>query len=132
MIDIDDTISRTESGNYASATVIAPMRRRLQEYRQNGFTIVLFTARNMRTYNGNTGLIIANTVPVLIDWLQRHEIEYDEIHVGKPWCGFDGFYVDDKAIRPDEFTSLSLSEIEELLARSADRMRELEAGEETQ
>ena len=33
------------------------------------------------------------------------------LHMGKPWGGKGGFYVDDKAIRPDEFTSLTYEEI---------------------
>ncbi|HFM3195463.1 TPA: capsular biosynthesis protein, partial [Escherichia coli] len=45
----------------------------------------------------------------------RNNIPYDEIIVGKPWCGTNGFYVDDKAIRPSEFISLSETEIAELL-----------------
>jgi capsule biosynthesis phosphatase len=44
-------------------------------------------------------------------WLDRHQVPYDELHVGKPWGGKGGFYVDDKAIRPDEFTRLSYEEI---------------------
>jgi capsule biosynthesis phosphatase len=31
--------------------------------------------------------------------------------MGKPWGGRGGFYVDDKAIRPDEFLRLSYEEI---------------------
>lgn len=41
----------------------------------------------------------------------------DEIIIGKPWCGYDGFYVDDKAIRPSEFTSLNYEQIKELLKK---------------
>jgi capsule biosynthesis phosphatase len=73
----------------------------------------------MRTYEGQIGKINANTLPVIIDWLARHEIPYDELHVGKPWCGTDGFYVDDKAIRPSEFLALSHAEIQALLAKEA-------------
>nr|MBP7234731.1 capsular biosynthesis protein [Moraxella sp.] len=73
------------------------------------------TSRNMRTYQGNIGAINKNTLPIIIDWLGRHDIPYDELYVGKPWCGFEGFYVDDKAIRPDELVKLSYAEICQLL-----------------
>lgn len=69
----------------------------------------------MRTYDGNIGKINANTLPVIVDWLSRHSVPYDEIHVGKPWCGDDGFYVDDKAVRPSEFARMSLEEIRAVL-----------------
>ena len=71
----------------------------------------------MRTYGCSVGKINANTLPVIIAWLQKHEIPYDEIHVAKPWCGNDGFYIDDKAIRPSEFARLSYEEIQQLLAK---------------
>ncbi len=45
----------------------------------------------MRTYEGNVGKINVNTLPIIIDWLERHNVPYDEIYVGKPWCGHDGF-----------------------------------------
>ena len=69
----------------------------------------------MRTYQGNIGAINKHTLPIIIDWLRRHDIPYDELYVGKPWCGFEGFYVDDKAIRPDELVKLSYAEICQLL-----------------
>ena len=69
----------------------------------------------MRTHQGNVGLINVHTLPVITDWLRRHDIPYDEIHVGKPWCGHDGFHVDDKALRPDEFVRMSHEEIAALL-----------------
>jgi len=87
----------------------------LRDYKAKGFGIVIHTARNMRTYEENVGKIVANTVPVILDWLAKHEVPYDELRVGKPWCGDGGFYVDDKAIRPDEFTRLSYEEILDLI-----------------
>ena len=90
---------------------------RLREYRERGFEIVISSSRQMRTYSGNVGMINVHTLPVIVDWLRAHDIPFDEIHVGKPWCGFEGFYIDDKAVRPREFASLSSEEIEELLLR---------------
>jgi len=71
----------------------------------------------MRTYNGSVGLINVNTLPIILEWLEKHDVPYDEIIVGKPWCGHEGFYVDDKAIRPSEFNTLSYDEIQTLLAK---------------
>lgn len=126
IVDVDDTLSRAKNGDYANATVIEPVRRRLVALRDEGFTIVLHSARNMRTYKGSIGEIYAKTLPVLMDWLAKHDVPYDEIIMGKPWCGFEGFYIDDKAVRPDEFASLSLDEIETLLEASKARMKALQ------
>lgn len=55
----------------------------------------------------------------MMEWLDRCEIPYDEIHLGKPWPGRGGFYVDDKTIRPDEFVKLSYNEILGLIGEKA-------------
>lgn len=116
-MDVDGTISHCSNGDYANAEPAEAVIRKMREYQDKGFEIVLYTARNMRTYEGSLGKITANTVPVLIEWLARHNVPYDEIIVGKPWCGTEGFYVDDKAIRPSEFTDLSYQEIAELTGK---------------
>jgi capsule biosynthesis phosphatase len=115
IMDLDDTISFTVGGQYSDASPNLPIVEKLREYKAMGFEIAINTSRNMRTYAGNIGKINANTLPVIIAWLEQHNIPYDEIYTGKPWCGFEGFYVDDRSIRPDEFASLSYDEIKQLL-----------------
>lgn len=115
IFDLDDTLCHTKDGDYKNAQPALEMIEKLRDYHRQGFTIVLNTSRNMRTFSGNVGQINKNTLPIIIDWLERHNVPYDEIYVGKPWCGFEGFYIDDKAIRPDEFLKLSYPEICKLL-----------------
>jgi len=117
IMDLDGTITSGESGNYSEATPQGGVVQKMREYKEMGFEIVISTARNMRTYEGNVGKINVHTLPVIIAWLDKHDIPYDEIIVGKPWCGFEGFYVDDKSVRPSEFTSMSLDEINAMLAK---------------
>ncbi len=113
VFDIDGTICpiRGSDEKYEDIVPHPEVLERLREYREKGFYIILSTSRNMNTYNGNVGLLIANTAKLLFAWLDRHEIPYDELHVGKPWPGRGGFYVDDKSIRPDEFLRMSYEEI---------------------
>lgn len=115
IFDLDDTLCTTQNGDYANAQPITEVIEKLRDYHRQGFTIVINTSRNMRTYQGNIGAINKNTLPIITEWLDRHAIPYDELYVGKPWCGFEGFYVDDKAIRPDELVKLSYAEICQLL-----------------
>lgn len=119
VVDIDGTLtSFMEDGqSYANVGVVEMVKNRLVELKNQGFWIILATSRNMRTYEGNIGLIMKHTAPVLLHWLAQNEIPYDEIHFGKPWCGHGGFYVDDRAIRPREFVELSLDEISALLKK---------------
>lgn len=121
IVDLDDTICSTVGGDYANSIPKDNIILKLKEYKEMGFEIVINTSRNMRTYSGNVGKISANTLPIIIDWLNEHDIPYDELYVGKPWCGFDGFYVDDKAIRPSEFSSLSYDEIKKLLEKESNK-----------
>ena len=114
IMDLDNTITLTEDCDYKNAKPIASVIEKLKEYKAQGFEIIISSSRNMRTYEGNVGKINVNTLPIIIDWLERHNVPYDEIYVGKPWCGHDGFYVDDRAIRPDEFSSMSYDEIRKL------------------
>lgn len=120
VFDLDGTLTHDDPAvGYADRRPNAAVVEQLRAYRAQGFEIVICSARNMRTFEGQIGKINAHTLPLILEWLARHDIPYDEIHVGKPWCGEDGFYVDDRAIRPSEFTSLTQDEIRALLAREA-------------
>ena len=115
IFDIDNTICTTQNGDYANSVPIPSIVELIRLRKNEGFYIVLFTSRNMRSYDGSIGKINKFTVPVLVDWLSTHEIPYDELIVGKPWPGPDGYYIDDRAIRPSEFLSLSHQQILSLL-----------------
>lgn len=117
IIDLDDTVSFNTEEDYSKAVPCRDIVDRIVFYKEKGFSIVFNTSRNMRTYQGNIGKINANTLPVIIDWLEKHNIPYDEIYTGKPWCGFEGFYVDDKAVRPAEFAKYSYEELLEIMKR---------------
>ena len=115
VIDLDDTISRTKNGDYENSRPEIKVISKIKEYKEKGFEIVIFSSRNMRTYKNNVGKINIHTLPNIINWLTKHDVPFDEVIVGKPWCGFEGFYVDDKAIRPSEFVDKSYDEIVNLL-----------------
>lgn len=115
VIDLDKTLTLGDHKDYSLVSPNLKVIKKLEFYKEKGFKIVVFTARNMRTFQGNVDLIKKNTLPIIIDWLNKHAVCYDEIIVGKPWCGNDGFYVDDRAIRPSEFIDLSPEEINHII-----------------
>lgn len=119
VIDVDGTLAdrRGAGQSYADVSPMTGVVQKVRSLKKQGYWIILYTSRNMRTHDGNIGKIMRHTAPVLVEWLARHEIPYDELHFGKPWCGHDGFYVDDRAIRPKEFVTLGLEEIEAILQR---------------
>ncbi len=119
VMDIDGSLCEIKSSeqSYSEVQPKYEVLKQLVEYQKNGFYIILFTSRQMRTYKGNLGKINANTAKVLIEWLDHYQVPYDELLFGKPWCGKGGFYVDDKAIRPDEFANLNYDEILNLISK---------------
>lgn len=117
IIDLDGTLTIDDDLPYIDKRPNLPLIERLREYKTQGFSIVIFTSRAMRSYNGDIEQIRANALPTILSWLKKHSVPFDEVIIGKAWCGFSGFYVDDRAIRPSEFVNLSPNEISELLAK---------------
>jgi capsule biosynthesis phosphatase len=117
IIDLDETLTLGAGGGYENATPNLKVIEVLRTYKANAYEIAIHTSRNMRTYDGKIGKINVHTLPVILNWLKQHDVPHDEVHVGKPWCGTEGFYVDDRAIRPSEFLRLSEAEIKALLAK---------------
>ncbi len=120
VFDIDGTICpiKKKGERYEDVVPYPQMVKRLRECKEDGARIVLFTSRNMNSYQGNIGVINKNTARILLDWLDKWNIPYDEIIYGKPWPGHHGFYVDDRSVRPDEFLNHTPEELEEICEKS--------------
>lgn len=120
VFDIDGTICpiKRKEERYEDLIPCSDILQQMNYYHENGAKIILFTSRNMNSYGGNLGLINKNTAKILLDWLDKWKIPYDEILYGKPWPGHKGFYVDDRSVRPDEFLNQSVEELEELCKSS--------------
>ncbi|WP_278917388.1 HAD hydrolase family protein [Helicobacter pullorum] len=118
ILDLDGTLTiDEEEKDYIDKKPNTKVIEKLKEYKSQDFRITIYTSRNMRTFGGDIEKIKTNTLPQIINWLEKYSVPYDDIVIGKPWCGFEGFYVDDKAIRPSEFSTLSYEEICTLLQK---------------
>ena len=106
VVDVDDTILTTENRDYANSKPIAGVVSKLREARLNGWTILLHTARGMGRSNGQIELVQEEVINEIASFCSKWGVPYDEIIVGKPWAAM---YVDDKALRPDEFANLDLN-----------------------
>ena len=120
IFDVDGTLCpiKKKEEAYADLVPYAQMIDKLKEYKEGGAKIILFTSRNMNSYGGSIGLINANTAKIMTAWLDKWEIPYDEIIYGKPWPGHKGFYVDDRTVRPDEFLTMKIDELDALCRKS--------------
>ena len=74
IMDLDNTITLTEKGDYRNAKPIPAVIEKLREYKEKGFEIIISSSRNMRTFEGNIGKINVNTLPIIIGWLDRHNV----------------------------------------------------------
>lgn len=120
IFDIDGTICpiKKPEEKYEDLVPYKSIIDKIKEYKKNGAKIILYTSRNMNTYNGNIGLINKNIAVVLNNWLEKWEIPCDEIVYGKLWPGHKGFYVDDRTVRPDEFINKTVDELDEICKKS--------------
>lgn len=116
IFDIDGTICPIKLPNekYEDLIPYPEMVKKIRSLKKRNFKIVLFTARNMRTYDQDLEKILLYTKPKIEKWLEKWDIPYDELICGKPWPGKEGFYVDDRTIRPDELLNHSLKELKEI------------------
>lgn len=120
IFDIDGTLCpiKGTGEKYEDLVPYREMVDKIREYKEQGAKIILYTSRNMNTYKGNIGLINANTARIVLEWLDKWDIPYDEIIYGKPWPGHNGYYVDDRTVRPDEFLSKTADELNEICRAS--------------
>ena len=103
VFDIDGTIcDKPLDGDYSKCEPFKDICEKLKYQDSIGTYIILYTSRNMRSFNGNIGLINKYTSLTLNKWLLKNKIPFDEIYFGKPW-GKDLSYIDDKFLSIKEF-----------------------------
>jgi capsule biosynthesis phosphatase len=96
-LDVDGTLCELKSrhDDYASVRPLPHAAHVIRQLRAAGHYVILATARHMKTCGANVGLVVARQGPTLIEWLNRHGIEYDELWFGKPHADL---YIDDNAM----------------------------------
>ena len=97
--DIDNTLVTypTVKGDYTTVKPIPSTIGFLRFLKSLGHHIILYTARRMRTHNGNVGGVVADIGQITLNTLKEFNIPYDEIYFGKPYADC---YIDDLAINP--------------------------------
>lgn len=119
VVDIDGTLCpiKQSGESYADMIPEPQMLAKLRALHAEGWVIILHSSRGMRSNDGNPGKVTKNVGPTLLNWLAEHDIPFDELHLAKPWPGHQGFYIDDRAVRPREFVKLDFDELNALLDR---------------
>lgn len=97
--DLDNTLVTYPQikGDYTTVEPIKHNITFLKYLKKLGNTIIIYTARRMKTHSGNQGKLLADIGKITFDTLDKFEIPYDEIYFGKPYADY---YIDDLAISP--------------------------------
>src|SRR5688572_27025368 len=113
VIDLDGTICPIKSGNEQYEDLI-PMEgavEKMKQLKREGHYIIIQTARNMATQQGNLGKVMQNIGKITLDWLAKYDIPYDEIYFGKPNAHL---YIDDRAFRFNTWKELTPELLDQL------------------
>ena len=134
--DFDNTLVTFPKvkGDY---TTVQPIQKNIDylKYLKNfNNTIIIYTARRMRSTNGNIGKVNAEVGKITFETLDKFDIPYDEIYFGKPHADvyiddlgiscFDnlekhlGFYYD--KIKPRDFNNIDSNSINTIKKTGSD------------
>lgn len=105
--DLDDTlVTKPEvPGNYNTVKPIEQNVQLLRKLYEHGHTIIIYTARHMRTCKGNAGMVVARIGQTVLGNLDEFNIPHHELYFGKPYAHF---YIDDLAVNANNNLEKSL------------------------
>ncbi len=111
VIDLDGTICTLKQKNesYEDVKLISGAAEFIKKLRTEGNYVIIQTARNMATCDSNIGKVIKNIGKVTLEWLEKNQVEYDEIFFGKPNAQL---YIDDRAFRFESWINMTTQELE--------------------
>jgi len=95
--DIDNTLVKLKYSRGSDPEPIDRVVTLLRRLEACGHTIILYTARKMRTHAGNSGAALADIGLSTFQSLKELRIPFHEIYFGKP---FAHVYIDDSAVNP--------------------------------
>jgi capsule biosynthesis phosphatase len=95
--DLDNTLVTFPKikNDYSTVEPIHKNIQLLKYLKSLNHTIIIYTARRMKTCNGNIGKVLSNIGKITFETLESFDIPFDEIYFGKPQADV---YIDDLAV----------------------------------
>jgi capsule biosynthesis phosphatase len=125
--DLDNTLIkyRLPGQSYAECDGITRMAFLARKLKELGHTIIIHTARGMKTANGNLGKAMRNIAEETFTSLEKNNIPYDEIYFGKPDADL---YIDDKAFNPylNTFQSIGFEHLTQETTNSTNKFNTIQ------
>ena len=104
IIDLDNTITiDSSSSDYQTKLLNQDVALAIKNAGTLEMETTIFSSRNMKSHNGDLKKIESQTRPIAENWLKKNNLNYSELILGKPWCGKEGWYIDDKNLNIEEF-----------------------------
>jgi capsule biosynthesis phosphatase len=99
VFDLDNTLVTypTINKDYSSVKPIEKMINLVRKLKNDGHTIIIYTARRMGTHSHNIGAVTKDIGKITFETLDKLDIPYDELVFGKP---LGDVYIDDRAYNP--------------------------------
>ena len=122
--DLDNTLVTypTINGDYNSVKPIEKNINFVKYLKSFGHTIIIYTARRMKTHNNNAGKSLSDIGLITFKTLEKYNIPHDEIYFGKPYADF---YIDDMALNAfDNIEKLTGYYMDHIIPRSFNELIE--------
>ena len=100
VFDLDGTLCTLVSGNYVDACPLVENIKRVNDLYNDGHTIIIYTARGMGRSSNNSQFANENFYNLTANQLEKWNIKYHELFLGKP---SGDYYIDDKALKAEDF-----------------------------
>ncbi len=94
VIDLDGTICSLRQAHeaYRDVRPLPGAVEKIRALKKAGHYIIIYTARHMKTCEGDVEQVKAKVGHDTEAWLKKHRVEFDELHYGKP---YGHVYLDD-------------------------------------
>lgn len=107
VVDFDDTLAVTHSRDWENATPRWDVIDKVNALAARGWFIIILTARGSLTCKSRNEAR-EKYYAQIASWLDKHGVKYNLISFNKPLARY---YVDDKAITPEEFSKLKVQSL---------------------
>lgn len=105
VFDIDGTICNNTYSKYETAEPNNNRIKFINKLYDQGNKIIFFTARGMKTFNGDISEVYKKYYDFTEIQLKKWNVKYHELKLGKPAADL---YIDDKGVRDEDFFAANI------------------------
>jgi len=108
IVDFDDTIATTTTRDWNTAIPHWDVVNKMNNLYDKGWEVWIVTARGQLSCNGDWAKADKKYRKNIEEWLANHSVKYHKLKFEKYLASY---YIDDKAMLPDDFVDLEIREI---------------------